>query len=111
MKKIQIKWKSILRIEKTRKLILINIWSKEVKKLIEKYKKMNKKHKMLIPKIDTIHPNLRNSTLKDYYFIMKTKYKFILKKWLEILKRNAQKESINTNNNIQQKSDMKIGGD
>ena len=70
---------------------------------------MNKKHKMLIPKIDTIHPNLRNSTLKDYYLIMKTKYKFILKKWLEILKRNAQKESINTNNNIQQKSDMKIG--
>ena len=74
IRSIQIKWKGMIRLNNTRKIILNQVWNDGVKTLIKGIKSKDKNQLRLRYKLEVISNNIVRKFLNNYYQDQKRKY-------------------------------------
>lgn len=81
IKRIQKRWKGMLRLNNTRKMLLRRKWDKMVENLIKQNQAKGKKQQPLVRKLQALSENLVTKSLSSWYSTAKRKYYTLLSKW------------------------------
>jgi len=87
LKRVSNKWKSLLALKNTRKLILRNMWDRTVHKLIQKHSEKTKKG--ILKKLQGITQVSSNKALDNYYNLQKNQHHKNLAKAHKTNKKNT----------------------
>jgi len=82
-RRIQEHWKKRLMTDKAHKALLVENWENIREKLISKYQKMGKKHKILVDKLAMLDKRQRDKIIEDHYRISRLRFIISFKKWLK----------------------------
>eukprot|EP00826_Nyctotherus_ovalis_P003287 TRINITY_DN10669_c0_g1_i4.p2 TRINITY_DN10669_c0_g1~~TRINITY_DN10669_c0_g1_i4.p2 ORF type:complete len:179 (-),score=57.29 TRINITY_DN10669_c0_g1_i4:108-644(-) len=69
-------------ISRARKLLLTEYWEKTRKKLVSKYQRMNRKHRLVANKLAMLNPAVRDRLVEDHYSFCRFRFIAAFKKWL-----------------------------
>ena len=86
------KWKGKVRLDKTRKLILMNKWNQTIEKLKKQYSSKGKRS--TVKKLEDISASKTKEILNNYYSTMKKKLYKHLTKLMKDAKRNEMDATI-----------------
>jgi len=85
---------------RARKTVLVEYWESRRRELVEKYQKMNKKHRLLANKLNRIDTKLRDKIIDDHYHLCRFKFILALRKLVQSLKPYYPRNHIENSKNV-----------